>query len=46
MSLGTGQWLGGQDIHVSREIPAQIPDVLDLDLELELASQVILSYQL
>lgn len=31
---------------MSSEIPAQIPDVPDLDLELELASQVILGYQL
>lgn len=31
---------------MSREIPAQIPDVPDLDPQLELPSQVILGYQL
>lgn len=31
---------------MSREIPAQIPDLPDLDLQLELTSQAILGYQL
>lgn len=31
---------------MGREIPAQIPDVPDLDWELELVSQVILDYPL